>query len=1050
MQMLDADLAALPMHEIFARARGILKIPNKIRQKKALLLEHIRSHAPPDLLSGLRTLGRQKRHAASATAGEPQSQRKRKRKEVEEPTSRRVSRRVEEEWDAVEYDGIPLSEEFMKVPSTAEVHACYRAFYNATSNAALKKAICGVCGREVSIQDGRVTSISLSALPNAQRLVPRIPHPAHDLYDGKLLQPEGVSNKNGTSTVNVCGECMDTLRKGGDGPPKFSLANGLWLGKVPWQLQVLTVPEQMLIALLYPRVFVFKLFPKNAGGGHNADTLQRAMRGNVSTYELNIEGIASMIDGKLMPRAPAILASVISVTFIGLGQLPRQWLHTTFRVRRHAVHDALCWLKENNPKYYGDIEISTQRIQGLPEDSVPDEILQTVRQSMDTGIVLRESDGYVPLDTECDEKGSDSYKAHEQYEHVDDDREDVLPHGNETDEAASEDQPNVIPLQVSGAIDTDLTNLTANELVLWGLSNLWNEGREGGYAICHSRQPAFRDRIVAFIHANLRVHVPGLETKNDIKNTPNETDIAYNRPPHPDAPDYVAKLADFERRLVRSQQLHTCDLRRCLIPDRRGFYRCKRRAPFSVSETDFINENGEWGQKRTYSYLNGWMPAILVNARCNNDAKLLTNGADTKNCTYYICKYTLKPQVQHFNLSALMAKGYAYHLERSSYTDTLRDHQQLLLFRLVHTLNREQEIAAPMVISYLMGWGDSYRSHHYSIVYWSSFVKALYRAFPDLRQSRCAPQSSETGQVLREDAHKESTSESPLSMEADHTAAMESTQHDGDCDNDDGANETVSFDTDSTGRLYPKSQLTDYTLCGDRLEDLNVFWYFVDTYEEDLRKNQIEGPSDSSELTDQHRRPGRHRNERIAYHPDHPCSKTKQRVMRSPGHNNLPNFIGSYFPRNDDPGIADFYCASMLVLLKPWRDLSRDLKAKNESWMDALGRFIECAPKKTRDIMSGIQYFHECRSAASKRDDTQLSAEELNLRTSVERSQATAEEDLLPFDEDTVTDEDTYTEEGLQRLIASQGSIREEFHGCMAVESAKRAKIFSVNEESRG
>jgi hypothetical protein len=37
---------------------------------------------------------------------------------------------------------------------------------------------------------------------------------------------------------------------------------------VPWQFQVLTFPEQLLIALLYPWVFMFKLFPKKIGGVH--------------------------------------------------------------------------------------------------------------------------------------------------------------------------------------------------------------------------------------------------------------------------------------------------------------------------------------------------------------------------------------------------------------------------------------------------------------------------------------------------------------------------------------------------------------------------------------------------------------------------------------------------------------------------------------------------------------------------------------------------------------------------------------------------------------
>jgi hypothetical protein len=49
--------------------------------------------------------------------------------------------------------------------------------------------------------------------------------------------------------------------------------------------------------------------------------------------------------------------------------------------------------------------------------------------------------------------------------------------------------PDVIPLQVSGSIDCDMSNVTASELMRWGLANMWKDGREGGYAVRHGRQP---------------------------------------------------------------------------------------------------------------------------------------------------------------------------------------------------------------------------------------------------------------------------------------------------------------------------------------------------------------------------------------------------------------------------------------------------------------------------------------------------------------------------------------------------------------------------------
>ncbi|KAJ7031925.1 hypothetical protein C8F04DRAFT_905170, partial [Mycena alexandri] len=126
--------------------------------------------------------------------------------------------------------------------------------------------------------------------------------------------------------------------------PQYALANNLWIGRIPWQLRALTFPEQLLIALLYPRVYVFKLHPR-CGGTQDPNTLQRGMRGTVSSYDLDCDGVVSMLAGDLMPRPPAVLASVISVTYIGLGQLPKDWLRSTFRVRRKVVWEALSWFQ---------------------------------------------------------------------------------------------------------------------------------------------------------------------------------------------------------------------------------------------------------------------------------------------------------------------------------------------------------------------------------------------------------------------------------------------------------------------------------------------------------------------------------------------------------------------------------------------------------------------------------------------------------------------------------------------------------------------------------
>ncbi|KZV59449.1 hypothetical protein PENSPDRAFT_541057, partial [Peniophora sp. CONT] len=150
--------------------------------------------------------------------------------------------------------------------------------------------------------------------------------------------------------------------------PKYSLANNLWLGGIPWDLKCLTFAESILVSLLYPRVHVFKLFPKVRTPGMDESSFQCAMCGSITTYLLNINDISSMIQGNLMPRPTRILVSVILITFIGLAGLPKNWIDRLFRVCRCSIHAALVWQKRHNPRYFRDVEIDQERIEVLPED----------------------------------------------------------------------------------------------------------------------------------------------------------------------------------------------------------------------------------------------------------------------------------------------------------------------------------------------------------------------------------------------------------------------------------------------------------------------------------------------------------------------------------------------------------------------------------------------------------------------------------------------------------------------------------------------------------
>lgn len=381
---LSEVLSNLPVREILDSTVRQLDIPAICRKKKDVLTSFILGNLTPGVEKSLRD-----RLAARTSARSGTSLRKRKREEPD-PTPTRKSSRI----DANEPndDG-----EFLGLPSNAVLKSCYRQFYEATSNRALEQVVCAVCARERGRQLDGVLDFNLEDIPSPTRLAPHQHHPSHTLFDEMLLAPEGVARREGRLIANICRECLGDLKKSSPLPPKFSLANNLWVGAVPVELSSLTFPEQLLIAHLYPRVYVFKLFPKSGGG--LADGLQRGMRGNVSTYELNAEAMAEMIDGKLMPRPPTVLSALIAITYIGIGHIPKNWIHSTFRVRRYHVSRALNWLKVHNPKYYGKIVVNQHQLDQLPEDDVPDEILGVIRQSQDIGLIDQESSGYVRTDT---------------------------------------------------------------------------------------------------------------------------------------------------------------------------------------------------------------------------------------------------------------------------------------------------------------------------------------------------------------------------------------------------------------------------------------------------------------------------------------------------------------------------------------------------------------------------------------------------------------------------------------------------------------------------
>ncbi|KAG2107121.1 hypothetical protein BD769DRAFT_1393042 [Suillus cothurnatus] len=185
--------------------------------------------------------------------------------------------------------------------------------------------------------------------------------------------------------------------------------------------------------------------------------------------------------------------------------------------------------------------------------------------------------------------------------------------------------------------------------------------------------------------------------------------------------------------LAKNLQKHKCGLG--CIKVMKGQVICKRCAPFPISKLSWIDAEGKWGPQWLHPWLNNWNPTTLLCTRSNNDVKLITNGGETKEYSWYITSYMAKKQHNTSNASALLAKAVAFHRRHEWYTSDIDLLNKCLIQRCTNTLSREQEFSAPEVISYLMGWGDRYVSHQTETIYFS-IVSLLKCQYPALKNQK--------------------------------------------------------------------------------------------------------------------------------------------------------------------------------------------------------------------------------------------------------------------------------------------------------------------------
>ncbi|KAF7305721.1 ATP-dependent DNA helicase [Mycena chlorophos] len=375
--------------------------------------------------------------------------------------------------------------------------------------------------------------------------------------------------------------------------------------------------------------------------------------------------------------------------------------------------------------------------------------------------------------------------------------------------------------------------------------------------------------------------------------------------------------------------------------------------------------------------------------------KLVTNGADTKDITFYITLYIAKRQIQAANESALLAKGLEIHQKFDARQKRMTNMNKRLLQRCANTLSRQHEFSAPEVVNYLMGWGDRLISHRYVPIYWDQVTFALRKEFPTL-------------------LHPQSISEPDATMVRDNQTR-------------DRVDEQTSgaLSINERGQFVLKDQLKQYQDRGHALDDMSFYDFFMLTYDGEMLEERAatDGPAR-----------GRPRSVRVPYLPE--ANWSGCRVIRGEQHETNLHFIGRWFPRANDPAVAEYYAAQMLLLLCPWRSL-QDLKNNHPTFQSALTAFKSQAAERDLRILENIQYFYQCSDRAAERRQAENEAS-----SSAESFQTPEGDNAAGMD----TELPEPTDQDIQQARRDRYAAREHIFGTLATEIAKDCGIFARDD----
>lgn len=154
----------------------------------------------------------------------------------------------------------------------------------------------------------------------------------------------------------------------------------------------------------------------------------------------------------------------------------------------------------------------------------------------------------------------------------------------------------------------------------------------------------------------------------------------------------------------------------------------------------------------------------------------------------------------------------------------------------------------------------------------------------------------------------------------------------------------------------------------------------------------------------------------------------------------LPNIIGGWFLRYDKDQSRELHCASVLVLLKPWRSLG-DLSAGHDTFSAAYDDLSRGNPS-LHDFVNNIHHYYLCHDSAKQRKKNLTAIDDISqiIRPTIDLS---VDHSALDVDDD---DNSEMFENQIEFARLTRIPAREALFAVQIVADAEKLGIFVEDE----